>query len=316
MASYVLRRLVLSLAILFTAIIVLFSMIYVIPGDPANVALGPRASEAQKLAFRASMGLDEPMVVQAGHFVLNLAQGDLGTDILTKRPVADLVMAALPRTIALALVGLGWAVLVGVPLGAWSALRPDGWADRLTGIVSTSVVALPSFLVAIYALVIFSVGLRWFPAIGGGEAGDLGDQLWHLVLPSFAVGVSWVGYIARLVRAALLDTLQENHIRTFRAFGVGDGRIVLRYALPIAMVPVIAVLGVGLGNLLSGAVLVEVVFARPGLGSLAYEAVISRNFPVLLGTVVVTTALYVVANLCTDIIAAALDPRIQQGSQR
>jgi peptide/nickel transport system permease protein len=243
---------------------------------------------------------------------VQLAQGDLGTDILSRQPVLNLVSSALPKTVILAVAGLGWAAIIGIPLGCWSALKPDGWVDRLTGIVSTSVIALPSFLVAIYALVIFAVGLRWFPAIGAGEEGDLGDQLNHLVLPAFAVGVGWVGYIARLVRAALLDTLQDNHVRTYRAFGISDMRIALRFALPIAIVPVIAVLGVGLGNLLSGAVLVEVVFARPGLGSLAHDAVTTRDFPVLLGTVVVTTALYVIANLATDVIAALLDPRIQQ----
>ncbi len=138
----------------------------------------------------------------------------------------------------------------------------------------------------------FAVILGWLPAIGAGEADDPGDQVRRLILPAFAIGVGWVGYTARLVRAAMLETLNENHVRTYRAFGVSDLGIALRYVLPIAMVPVVAVLGVGMGSLLSGAVLVEVVFARPGLGSLAHDAVMSRNFPVLLGTVVVTTALY------------------------
>ncbi|WP_055047843.1 ABC transporter permease [Devosia sp. A16] len=312
MASYLLKRLGLSLAILITAVLALFSLIYVVPGDPATIALGPRATAEQKAVFRERMGLDQPLPVQAMRFVSQLAQGDLGTDILTKRPVLDLVSAALPRTVVLAVVGLGWAILLGVPLGVWSALRPDGWTDRLIGIFSTSVIALPSFLVAIYALVVFAVMLGWLPAIGAGEAGDPADQARRLILPAFAIGVGWVGYMARLVRAAMLETLSENHVRTFRAFGVSDLRIALRFALPIAMVPVVAVLGVGMGSLLSGAVLVEVVFARPGLGSLAHDAVMSRNFPVLLGTVVVTTALYVVANLVADVIAALLDPRIRQ----
>jgi len=312
MAGYLLKRLGLSVAILFTAIIALFCLIYVVPGDPATIALGPRASAEQKEAFRQKMGLDQPMVVQAMRFVGQLAQGDLGTDILTKRPVADLVGSALPRTVVLALVGMGWAILLGIPLGVLSAMRPDSWTDRIIGVLSTSVIALPSFVVAIYCLVVFAVMLKWLPAIGAGEAGDYGDQARRLILPAVAVGIGWVGYIARLVRAAMLDTMQENHIRTYRAFGVSDLRIALRYALPIAVVPVIAVLGVGMGSLLSGAVLVEVVFARPGLGSLAQDAVMSRNFPVLLGTVVVTTALYVVANLIADMAAAMLDPRIRQ----
>lgn len=312
MAFYLLKRLGLASAILVTAVLALFCLIYVVPGDPATIALGPRASAEQKEAFRQKMGLDQSMVMQAARFVGQLAQGDLGTDIVTQRPVADLVGAALPRTIVLALVGMGWAIVLGIPLGVWSAMRPDSWTDRIIGLVSTSVIALPSFVVAIYALVVFAVILKWLPAIGAGEAGDYGDQARRLILPAVAVGIGWVGYIARLVRAAMLDTLQENHIRTYRAFGISDLRIALRYALPIAVVPVIAVLGVGMGSLLSGAVLVEVVFARPGLGSLAQDAVMSRNFPVLLGTVVVTTALYVVANLIADMAAALLDPRIRQ----
>jgi peptide/nickel transport system permease protein len=312
LASYLLRRLGLSLAILVTAVLALFSLIYVVPGDPATIALGPRATVEQKVVFRERMGLDQPLIVQAVRFVTQLAQGDLGTDILTKRPVIDLVASALPKTVTLAIVGLGWAIILGVPLGVWSAMRPDSWTDRLIGIFATSVIALPAFLIAIYALVIFAVMLGWLPAIGAGEAGDYGDQARRLILPAFAVGVGWVGYIARLVRAAMLETLNENHVRTYRAFGVSDLRIALRYVLPISMVPVVAVLGVGMGSLLSGAVLVEVVFARPGLGSLAHDAVMSRNFPVLLGTVVVTTALYVVANLIADVVAALLDPRIRQ----
>lgn len=312
MAGYFIKRLGLSLAILFTAIIALFCLIYVVPGDPATIALGPRASAEQKEVFRQKMGLDQPLIVQAARFVGQLTQGDLGTDILTQRPVADLVGSALPRTVILAVAGLGWAIILGIPLGVWSAMKPDSWTDRLIGVVSTSVIALPSFVVAIYALVVFAVMLKWLPAIGAGEAGDYADQARRLILPAFAIGLGWVGYIARLVRASMLDTLQENHVRTYRAFGVSDLRITLRYALPIAVVPVVAVLGVGMGSLLSGAVLVEVVFARPGLGSLAQDAVMSRNFPVLLGTVVVTTALYVVANLIADMAAAVLDPRIRQ----
>lgn len=310
MLSYISRRIALGIGVLIIAMLLLFLLIHAVPGDPATVALGPRASEAQKLAFRAQMGLNQPLLMQAWLFLWNLLHGDFGTDVLSQRPVSGLVFSALPKTVLLAITGLGWAAVLGIPLGVVSALRRNGLADRIIGIASTSVVALPSFLMAIYALILFAVILGWFPAIGAGKPGDLPDQLHHLVLPAFAVGISWVGYIARLVRVAMLETLAENHIRTYRAFGVAPMRIALRYALPIAIVPVISVLGVGLGNLLSGAVLVEVVFARPGLGSLAYDAVISRNFPVLLAAVVVTTALYVVANLLADLAIAVLDPRV------
>ena len=312
MASYFLRRLLLGAAVMLVAMTMLFLLIYAVPGDPATIALGPRASEIQKEFFRQRMGLDQPLIAQALHFLWALAHGDLGTDILSQRPVSQMVLSALPKTLFLAIFGLGWAALVGVPLGIWAAMRPNTWIDRIIGLVSTSVVALPAFLTAIYGLILFSVQLQWFPAIGAGQPGDPGDQFHHLVLPAFAVGLAWVGYIARLVRVSMLETLAEPHVRTYRSYGISDFRIALRCVLPIAIVPVISVLGVGMGNLLSGAVLVEVVFSRPGLGSMAYDAVISRNFPVVLGSVVVTTALYVVANFLADMAIALLDPRLAE----
>lgn len=311
MLVYLSKRLLLSLAILSVVMASVFAMIYVIPGDPATIALGPRATEAQKEALRDKMGINDPLYVQAGRFVGQILQGDLGTDILNGRPVSGLIASTLPKTAILAIAGMGWAVLLAIPLGVWSALRPNGWLDRALGVFSTSVIALPSFVVAIYALVGFAVYLKWFPAIGAGEDGDPGSQLRALVLPAFSVGVVWVGYIARLLRASLLEVMGENHVRTFRAFGVADFLIAMRYALPIAMVPVISVIGVGIGGLLSGTVFVEIIFARPGLGSLAYDAVMTRNFPVVLGSVLVATALYVVANLIADLAVAALDPRVR-----
>ncbi|MDT0684330.1 ABC transporter permease [Roseicyclus sp. F158] len=312
MTTYLLRRFALGLCVLIVSMLLLFVLIYAVPGDPASIALGPRASEAQKAFFREQMGLDQPLAMQAASFLWNLLHGDFGTDILSQRPVADLVFAALPRTVTLAVVGVIWAAAIGTPLGIWAALRPNTFIDWLIGVISTSVVALPAFLMAIYALILFAVMLNWFPAIGAGEPGDLLDQLHHLALPAFAIGVAWVGYIARLVRVSMLETLAQPHVRTYRSFGVSDLRIALRYVLPIAVVPVISVLGVGIGNLLSGAVLVEVVFSRPGLGSLAYDAVLSRNFPVLLGAVVVTTGLYVLANFLADALIAYLDPRLAE----
>jgi peptide/nickel transport system permease protein len=155
------------------------------------------------------------------------------------------------------------------------------------------------------------VELNWFPAIGAGERGDLGDQLAHLVLPSFAIGLGWVGYLARLVRASMLEVLGENHIRTARAYGLPERRIVFRYALRLAVLPTVALLGVGIGHLLSGAVFAEIVFARPGAGKLVFDAVVTRNFPVVSGAVLVTTALFTLCTLAADLLIAWLDPRVR-----
>lgn len=312
MFFYLLRRLVLAVSVMLLAISLLFCLVFLVPGDPASVALGPRASEAQKQALREHMGLDRPAIVQVGRFIAAVATGDLGEDVLTHRPVNQLIARALPNTLILALSAIVWAVLLGIPLGCWAALRPNSLADRLIGLMSTSVIALPAFVVAIYALLIFAVTLKWFPAIGAGQEGDTASQLHALVLPSLTVGLSWIGYLSRLVRASMLEVLKENHIRTYRAFGIGERLIAMRYALPIAVVPVVSVLGVGIGSLLSGAVLTEIVFARPGLGKLAFDSVISRNFPVVMGTVVVTSGFYVLTNLIADLINTFLDPRVRQ----
>jgi peptide/nickel transport system permease protein len=311
MLVYTIRRLALTVVILLVTMTLLFSMVYLVPGDPASVALGPRATAAMKAAFRERMGLDDPLLVQLWKFISNVLRGDLGIDVWSNRSVAQIVLEAMPYTLALTGVGLGWAVVTGIPLGAWSAVARNSWTDRLIGVLSVSAIAIPSFIVAIYSLLIFAVWLKWLPAIGAGDQGDLGDQLLHLLLPAFAVGLGWVGYIARLVRASMLEVMGENHVRTARAFGLPERRILFRYALPIAILPTIALLGVGIGNLLSGAVFAEIVFARPGVGKLTYDAVITRNYPVVMGSVLLTTAVYASCTFLADLVAAWLDPRVR-----
>ena len=311
MLIYTARRLALTVLILLVTMTLLFSMVYLVPGDPASVALGPRATAAMKAALRERMGLDDPLLVQLWNFISNVLRGNLGIDVWSNRSVTRIVLEAIPYTLALTGIGLGWAVVTGIPLGAWSAIARHSWADRLIGVLSVSAIAIPSFIVAIYSLLVFAVWLKWLPAIGAGERGDLGDELTHLLLPAFAVGLGWVGYLARLVRASMLEVMGENHVRTARAFGLPERRILFRYALPIAILPTITLLGVGIGNLLSGAVFAEIVFARPGVGKLTYDAVITRNYPVVMGSVLVTTAVYATCTLVADLVAAWLDPRVR-----
>ena len=311
MLNYTFKRLALSLAIVSLAMLLLFCMIYLIPGDPAAVALGPRATEAMREALRIKMGLDQPVWVQFWNFFTNAWMGDLGNEVLSERPVAAVVMEQLPFTLALIAGGITWSVALGIPLGCWAAVKRGSWADRVVGVLSVAVIAVPSFVVAIYALLIFAVTLRWLPAIGAGEAGDLGDQVTHLILPSLAVGLGWVGYIARMVRASMLEVLEAQHIRTARAFGLPDRMITYRYALTIAILPTITLLGVGIGQMLSSAVFAEIVFARPGVGKLVYDAILTRNYPLVTGAVLVTTVLFVLINLIADLLIGALDPRVR-----
>lgn len=311
MLTYFFKRLGLAAVIVSVAMFILFCMIYLIPGDPASVALGPRATEEMRASLREAMGLNQPVPIQFWNFYSSAWMGDLGTEVLSGRPVLTVVLEQLPYTLALIAGGITWSVALGIPLGCWAAVSRGSWADRIVGILSVAVIAVPSFVIAIYALLIFAVQLRWLPAIGAGEPGNLGDQLVHLILPSLAVGLGWVGYIARMVRASMLEVLEASHIRTARAFGLPDRMITYRYALSIAILPTVTLLGVGIGQMLSSAVFAEIVFARPGVGKLVYDAILTRNFPVVSGTVLVTTVLFVLLNLLADLIIGALDPRVR-----
>lgn len=311
MLAYAAKRLALSVVIVSVAMLLLFCMIYLIPGDPAAVALGPRASQAMREALRIRMGLDQPIYVQFWNFYTSAWRGDLGVEVLSERPVVTVVFEQLPYTLALIAGGITWSVGLGIPLGCWAAVKRGSLADRLVGVLSVAVIAIPSFVVAIYALLIFAVSLRWLPAIGAGEPGDLGDQLAHLILPSLAVGLGWVGYIARMVRASMLEVLETSHVRTARAFGLPESLITFRYALTIAILPTVTLLGIGVGQMLSSAVFAEIVFARPGIGRLVYDAILTRNFPVVTGAVLVTTVFFVLVNLLADLVIGALDPRVR-----
>jgi len=309
---YTLKRLGLSVIIVACALMTLFLLLHMIPGDPASIALGPRATEEIQAAYAAKMHLDEPLIVQFGIFFSNVLQGDLGVDVFSDRPVSLTVSEMLPFTLILTFSALAWAALVGIPLGCLSALYPNTWLDRLTGIISVGTIAVPSFLVSVWAIIVFAITLRWLPVIGAGEEGDIVDQIRHLILPAFAVGLGWVGYLARLVRASMLEVMGENYIRSARAFGIPEWKVVYLYALKVAILPTITLVGIGFGNLLSSAVFAEIIFARPGMGKLIYDMVMFRNFPVVQGAVLVTTVLYVVVTLFADLAVAWVDPRVRQ----
>jgi peptide/nickel transport system permease protein len=255
------------------------------------------------------MGLDDPFLVQIASFFGALFRGDLGVDVWTGMPVRDLVLGAVPDTLLLIGVAIAWSMLTGTALGAYSAFHPGTPTERVASIVSIGLVAVPPFVVAIYVLLVFAVWLQWFPATGTGSDGGIFGRLHAVVLPAFALGLGWVGYIARIVRASTLEVLAQPHVVTARAFALPRRRLVLGWVLGLSIVPTVALMAASFGGLLSSAVLVEIVFARSGLGKLTYDAVLARNFPVVMGAVVVTTALYQVAVLAGDILVAWLDPR-------
>jgi len=316
MFRYLLKRLGMSLLVALLAMLFLASLVHIIPGDPVKTILGPRASETLSARVRVEMGLDEPIAVQMFNFVVGAVRGDLGRDFVSNLPVTRLVGQALPHTIILAVFSLGLATLLGVPLGVYSATRPNTWADRLTGLLAVSCITLPSYVAGLFLLLIFAVQLNLFPAIGVGELTDPADYARHLILPATALAITWIGYLARLVRASVLEVLNANYIRTAFAFGLRERTIFYKYALKNALIPTIAVLGVGMGNLLGGAIFIEVIFTRPGLGRLIFEAIGDRNYPIVRGGILVAALLFVLANLLADISYHYLDPRIQMEEAR
>lgn len=312
MLAYVIRRILLAIGIIVVIAAVLFCAVFLIPGDPASIALGPRATPEMRAALMERLRLDQPVVMQFLLFFKNLLAGDLGQDVWSNRDVLEIVLEDLPYTLALLAAGLVWPLALALPLGCLAAVRPGSFADIAVSILSVSVIALPSFIVAIIVLIIFSVQLKWFPAIGVGTPGDWLSYLYHLALPAFAIGLGWLGYFARIVRASMLEVLNEDHIRTLRAYGVSGPRILFGYALKIAIQPVVAMVGLGVGTLLSGAVFAEIVFSRPGIGKLIYTSVLNRNYPVVMGATIVSTTLLVTAALVVDLINAWLDPRSRE----
>lgn len=309
-ANFIATRLLSVFLTLIGASVLMLLMVRFVPGDFTSVMLGPRATPALREQITQQMGLDRNFFEQLWLFLSNAVTGDFGTDIISHRPILGIVLEALPNTLALAFSALGLALLVGIPLGIVAALRPGTWLDSLLAVISISFITTPTLVVAIVLFLVFATGLHWLPVAGAGAPDDTLDRLRHLILPSVALALGWIGYISRLVRAALLDTLTENHVRTLRAYGVSEWRIVSIYALKLAFVPVVSILGIGFGDLIGSSVVAEIIFARPGLGSLIFNSIAQRNYPVVQACVVFIVGFYIIANLVVDMVNAMLDPRI------
>jgi peptide/nickel transport system permease protein len=310
LARFVLQRLAASLLTLAGAILLLFVIIQFVPGDLVSILLGPRATPALRAQFAERMGLDRSIPEQIWLFFSNAVTGDLGTDVVSNRPVLDMMLEVLPNTLQLAFAGLTISLVFGITLGCIAALKPGSALDTGLGIASVSFITTPAFVIAIFLLLIFSLQLHFFPVTGAGDPGDVFDRLSHLVLPATALSIGWIGYLARLVRASLLEVLSEQHVRMMRAYGVPEVRIVRHFALRLALVPTVAVLGIGVGDMISNAVFVEIIFARQGIGTLIYKAILDRNFPIVQAGILFTVVTYITCNLLVDIINAFLDPRI------
>lgn len=306
MSAYLARRLLTSLLVLAGVSLLTFSMLRLVPGDPVTVLLGRQAvSKEQAAALREELGLNDPLPVQYLHYIRGVAQGDLGNSIRSGRPVAEMIREQLPSTIQLTVAAMLLAVIMGLGLGMLGALRHGTWVDTAVMSLAVSGISIPSFWLGLLLIMVFSVGLGWLPSVAGS------DDWRGLILPAVTLGVAEASVIARIVRASMVDTLDQEYMRTAQAKGLPRTRMILRHALPNALIPVVTIVGLQVGFLLAGSTVVETIFARQGIGRLAVTAVNSRDFPVVQGVVLVTASIYVLINTLTDILYAYLNPRIR-----
>lgn len=316
MFTYILKRLGMTALVLLLSMVLLSLLVQVVPGDAAVVMLGNRATPEQIQKARVLMDLDQPFYVQVGRFIWRALRGDFGNDWYSGRPIIDYFKDVFWHTFVLAWASLGLAVFLGVPLGVYSASHPNSLPDRLLAVLSISFITLPSYVAGLFLLLLFAVRLKVLPATGVGNPADLWDYARHLILPATAMAIPWVGYLARLVRSSLLEVLNSNYIRVARAFGLRNRLIFYKYALKNALIPTVAVLGMGIGGMMGGAMIIEAIFARPGMGTVMLNAVSARNYPIVRAGSFIISLLFILSNLAADISYSWLDPRIQLGHGR
>ena len=311
MLQYLIKRLLYAVPTLLAVLTVVFFVARVLPGDPAQVMLGEQAGAEAINALRIRLGLDRPLVEQYVDFMKGALSGDWGTSLVTGRPVLGEVLNVIPYTIELTLASILIGALIGVPLGAWSALHRNSLIDYVTRIGSLLGLSFPAFVMAIMLLLAFSIQLSWFPVISSGGGGSLAERLRHLALPSINLGIIMAAYITRVTRSSMLEVLGEDYVRTARAKGVPHLAVVWQHCLRNALIPVVTVVGLYLGILIGNSVLTEIVFNRPGLGKLIVGALTQRDYTMLQGLMVVYTFIIVVVNLLTDLTYGFIDPRVK-----
>lgn len=304
MSRYLLRRVIQVVPVMWVVTVLVFGILKIAPGDPALALAGEDATQADIQAVRVKYGLDQPVYVQYGRWLLRLLQGDLGQSIVTRRPVLTEIAFRVKPTAELAAVAMLLATLVGIVIGITSATNQYSLLDHLTMILALLGVSTPVFWLGLMLIFVFSVHLRWFP-IGGA------DTPRALVLPAVALSAASIAVIARMTRSSLLEVIGEDYVRTARAKGLSERLILLRHALKNALIPVVTVVGLRFGYLLGGAVVTETVFSRPGLGRLLIDGIKFRDFPVVQGTVMILAFSFVILNLVVDLLYAFLDPRIR-----
>jgi peptide/nickel transport system permease protein len=310
-----LRRILLTVPVLLGVTLAVFSMQHLLPGDPVRIMIMSSASGAAPSGgvtdemlenFRHQLGLDRPLHVQFGSYVWGILHGDLGRSFRSDRPVSDMLLEQLPHTIRLTAAGLGIAVFLGLTLGVAAGLKPNSWVDNVSMLIATFGVAMPSFWLGLMLIYVAALRLQLLPALGTGSPQAI-------LLPALALGFAGSAFIARLTRSSIVEIMGIDFITAARSKGLAEPAVVLGHALPNALIPVVTVIGLQFGSLMSGAVIIETVFGRPGLGRLAVTAILQKDFPLVQGFVLFVAVSYVLANLIVDLCYAVLDPRIRFG---
>src|SRR5262245_21861456 len=304
MRSFLLRRLLLTLPLLLGVVTLVFSFIHLVPGDPVQIMLGEGAQAADIEQLRQKLGLDQPVVTQYGRYLKDLLKGNLGTSFRFGDPVSEIILSRYPATLQLATLSLLFGALLAIPAGVLAAIRPGGWLDRTLTSATLLGISLPSFVSGPIAIIVFSIVLGWLPV--SGRAGHA-----HFVLPAVTLGASLAAILTRMVRAGMIEELQEEYVKTARAKGLSETKVLLKHALKNSLIPVVTVLGLQFGTLLAGAIITETIFAWPGIGRLTVQAINSRDYPLVQGCLLVIACTYVTVNLLTDLAYGFLDPRIK-----
>jgi len=312
MLGYLLRRVAATLPAVAVVAVLVFLLLRITPGDPAAILAGDAASPEQIARIRENLGLNEPLLVQFFIWLKQIASGDLGESFYFKIRVVDLIAQRLEPTLSLALLTIVVAVFVSVPLGTLAAWRFGGWLDRSLMGFSVMGFSVPVFVLAYILIWLLSVKLGWFPVQGFKRLSEgFGPFLYHLILPSVTLSVIYIALIARVTRATVLEALGEDYIRTARAKGLRESRVLVRHALANAAIPIVTVIGIGVALLIGGVVVTESVYAIPGLGRLTVDAVLARDFPTIQGLILFFSLLYVLVNLVVDLSYVVFDPRIR-----
>lgn len=298
------KRLIQSVFILFGVAGITFVLLYALPADPARMLAGRSATTQTVENIRRELGLDQPLPVQFANYIGGLVQGDLGRSYAQKTEVVTLIAARLPATLTLMAAGIFLEVLLGTLLGAIAALNRGGLLDRTVMMSAFVGVSAPQFVVALLLLYLFAATLGWFPMSGYGTAA-------HVVLPAATLGMLGAGWYARMVRSAMIDVLNQDYIRTARAKGLSGARVILRHVLPNAILPIIAMIGIDIGQFMGGVVVVEAVYGWPGIGQLAWQAIQQVDIPIIMGVTLTSALAIITGNLIADLIAPVIDPRIR-----